>query len=69
MRWYKRSSRIIKRFAWFPITIGGETRWLETVYLRQKHAALEPIFPWYNIRFTDRKEYLEYKKECRDALL
>lgn len=69
MRWYKQSSRVIKRFAWFPITIGDETRWLETVYLRQNHASLEPIFPWYNIRFTDGKEYLEYKKECRDALL
>lgn len=68
MRWRKQYSRVVKRFAWFPVTIGDETRWLETVYLRQNYASLD-IFPWYNVYFTDKKGYLEYKKEYRDALL
>jgi len=29
------TERTIKRFAIFPITIGNETRWLETVYVDQ----------------------------------
>lgn len=29
-------TRIIKKFALFPITIGNETRWLERVWIEQK---------------------------------
>ena len=51
MRWYKPEMgevRIIKKFAILPITINGETRWLEWVKIRQKFA----ITIWINDEFV-----------------
>lgn len=52
MRWYapKRGDvRVIKKFAIFPITINGETRWLEWVRIRQTFA----ITIWIDEGFVD----------------
>ena len=61
---YKRyDTRVIKRFAFFPITIKRkyddetikETRWLETCYIEQEYYDLYSyqVFEWHNIRFVD----------------
>lgn len=56
MRWKKKYERVIKRFAFFPIIICGEYRWLETVYIRQIRRA-----GWVNVLFTNKEEYLKEK--------
>ena len=41
MRWLRHSindSRVVKRFLLFPKCIGGEWRWLEVAYIKQKYA-------------------------------
>lgn len=58
MRWIKKRRRYVKRFTIFPIKIDDETRWLETVYLRQRFD--EWVFPrgqWKNIEFVTKEEY------------
>ena len=63
MRWTKKYTRVVKRFALFPITINEETRWFENVYLMQRRDIHALIFRWYNDRFIDEAAYLSYKKE------
>lgn len=53
----KRMTRVKKRFALFPIKIGYEVRWLETVYIKQKR--VEPFLEWISCYFTDETEYLK----------
>lgn len=58
MRWTESSSRDVKtkrKFALFPISINGETRWLEWVTIEYRYD-----YGWYKYRFTDQKkeEYL-----------
>lgn len=49
-----------KWFALFPVTIGRETRWLETVEVEQKYTEIispcgdEPERGWYNLNFTNK---------------
>ena len=61
---YKRyDTRIIKRFALFPITIKHEykdeivkeTRWLETCYIEQEYYDPDGYneFEWRNVKFVD----------------
>lgn len=70
MRWVKKyfgvgSTRVVKRFAWFPVTIGAETRWLETVYICQKYEwdrdRLKE-YRWVNQYFVERDEYETFMK-------
>ncbi len=58
MRWTKRYTRYIKRFAIFPIKIKDEIRWLETVYLRQYYDVWTvPFSMWKNKEFVTAEEY------------
>lgn len=57
--------RTIRRFAWLPVTIGDERRWLEWIMLRQKLRVphwlcdTSPLAAeyarWENLRFVDRE--------------
>lgn len=44
MRWSEKpipkhsGTRVVTRFLWFPLTIKGETRWLEKVSYRQSYS-------------------------------
>lgn len=56
MRWKRPprwEDRIVKRFAFLPIEIKGEVRWLETVYLKQTY---HPVVGWMNLAFVSREE-------------
>ena len=66
--------RIIKRFALFPITIYAkcnprlerryyESRWLETVYIKQNYESHTGC--WENYAFVNRKDYIKFKMENR----
>lgn len=61
MRWFKEYSRVVRRFAIFPITIMDETRWLEIVYLRQRYYKLS--YMWGNTEFVTKEDYISYRKE------
>lgn len=73
MKWTSRShklisllekTRIVKRFALFPILISGEYRWLETVYIQQtfKYDYERIIeFYWENNKFVTKRDYENYK--------
>lgn len=40
--------RIVRRFLAVPVTINGETRWLETAYIEQaKFGGLGPLESWW----------------------
>lgn len=65
MQWKKRQSRIIKKFALFPIAdVDGNCRWLEWVYISQYRYRLNHVEygDWHNIKFITKEEYLKYKK-------
>ena len=54
MRWFKPEcgdERIITKFAWLPIRIANEVRWLETVHIRQVHA----VRYWHDHEFVDKE--------------
>ena len=51
MRW---DDRLVKRFAFLPIEIYGEVRWLEMVYLKQEY---HPLSGWLNIAFVRKEDY------------
>ena len=64
MRWRKRTERIIKRFALFPInsyispwSFTREWRWLETVYISQTRGT---ITDWSDRGFVTKQEYENY---------
>lgn len=49
--------RTMEWFAFLPVTIGAETRWLETVtvlqtYIKESHGSDGNTFTWHNTRFT-----------------
>lgn len=68
MRWRKRYSRIVKRFALFPIKakLGfnrdvDEWRWLETVYLYQIKDWTFGFIPfWATLYFVRKQDYDAY---------
>ena len=68
MRWTRPprwADRIVKRFAFLPITIKGEARWLENVYLAQTY---NPVAGWMNLAFVRKEDYRgqsKWKKETR----
>lgn len=66
MRWKRKpppkegQRRIVRRFAWWPICIGAEWRWVERVYLQQEYVMREdldfdriPRLRWENVAFVD----------------
>lgn len=63
----KRTSRIKKRFALFPIQIGYEIRWFETVYIKQFRSNYKAS--WINGYFVTEEEYLKEieKNRCIDV--
>ena len=73
MRWRKRYSRIVKRFALFPVKaylngfcVDDEYRWLETVYLRQFRDWLWGVIPiWRTKTFATKGDYLKYLTNMR----
>ena len=68
MRWRKRYSRIVKRFALFPIKAKlhlnsdvDEWRWLETVYLYQLKDWKVGFIPfWATLYFVHKQDYNAY---------
>ena len=56
--------RVIKRFAYLPVKIGREIRWLEKVVIEQEYFASASFFDvagphWHNKRFIDEPEITE----------
>ncbi len=54
MRWYRHhhgKTRVVKRFALFPIEIAGECRWLEICYIKQKYNFWLEM--WFNEEFVE----------------
>lgn len=50
-------TRIVKRFAYFPIRAGDEMRWLEIVNIKQKlivYGDIDVPYVWENIEFIDK---------------
>lgn len=47
--------RTVTKFAWFPITIDGETRWLERVTYIEEWYAPDHCWGWYKVKFVDEK--------------
>lgn len=54
MRWKKKYSRIVKKFALFPVKIDDEYRWLETVYVEQ---GWHHWYGWRDNKFINEEEY------------
>jgi hypothetical protein len=58
--------RYVKRFALFPITIyytdKVETRWMETVYLKQTYSDIPKLGGWQNEKFVKESEFKYYTK-------
>lgn len=38
-------TRVISRFLWLPLSLGGETRWLERAAIHQQYAEIL-VGPW-----------------------
>lgn len=64
MKKISKNERIVKKFALFPITIGDESIWLETVYIKEKYEfyMLLRDFIWIKECFVTKKEYEDYKQ-------
>ena len=68
MRWTRPKNgdtRKIKRFAFLPIRIHDDVRWLEVVYIKQVFRIWQYMMPsreWVNCSFIDRDEYWKEKK-------
>ena len=59
MKWIKPNNNDIKikrKFAWLPIEIGNEVRWLEWVTVRYRYGYNESIslFSWIPVEFIDK---------------
>lgn len=44
--------REIEKFLWFPTTINGDTRWMETATIRQKTFVTDSYSPSYGFGYT-----------------
>ena len=63
MRRKIKKNDIVKEFAWFPIRVGNDVRWLETVYIHySSYISSSWGVLWTKVRFVTKEEYLEYKK-------
>lgn len=61
MRWRKKTMKVVRRFALFPIRIGYEYRWLEVVYIRRFKR--DPYILWRNDKFVDKETFIKSKKK------
>jgi hypothetical protein len=52
---FSQDTRIITRFALFPIRIQNEIRWLEKVTIKQEYRPDLRMFGWYNDSFCKTK--------------
>jgi hypothetical protein len=66
MKWKRKHRRIIKRFAFFPISIGDAFVWLETAYIRQRFYRGILYSWWEDVDFVTKEDYEEYKKGKKD---
>lgn len=62
MRWFKPrggEEKIVKKFAFFPITIHDETRWLETVTIKYRYYTASSYLwdkgCWLPVKFVDKE--------------
>ena len=62
MRWSYPIYKYDKKFTFFPISINGEYRWLETVYIKQERHLAYVGYQYSNKNFITKKEYLEKKE-------
>lgn len=74
MRWLSPEdgmTRIIKRFAIFPIEVNRENRWLEWCYVKQEYYQPRLITMdgyWKSIKFVTEEDYDQYKESLyKDA--
>ena len=65
MRWSNPRHRYVKKFALLPISIHGDQRWLETVYIKQYRVddRYSDGFYYINERFITKEEYCKKKGE------
>lgn len=76
MRWIRKEyrepcaneMRIIKLFAFLPIEINLENRWLETVYIKQRYEnksifSFSEIWDWVDKEFVTKEEYIKYMEK------
>ena len=54
------SSRIVKRFAWYPIEAGNLCSFLQICYIRQYY---DTIKGWHNSHFVCKEDYLKFKNK------
>ena len=57
--YYNNSTKWEQKFLWWPLTIDGETRWLETAYILYRVRQSEDLFCnkyyyWSPIEFTNK---------------
>ena len=55
--------RIITKFAWFPIEIKREVRWLERVTILQMYENDWDGYHWVNICFVDEEKEINNEKD------
>lgn len=67
--------RVIKKFALFPISINGQRRWLENVYILEevqddgyyytsyRKRRYYPVYKWSRKHFVSKYEYELYRNE------
>lgn len=63
MRYHRKFSRVIRKFAIFPIVICGDYRWLETVYIIQRYDHNAVFLRWETCAFTTKSEYEKDKQK------
>ena len=60
-----RITRIIRRFLFFPLTLEGQTRWLETAYIEQAYCVSGTAgilrIGWRNRKWKNQCEWKQYK--------
>lgn len=81
MRWKHKPSpkigdtKIITKFLWLPLTLDGETRWLERVSIKVKlkiylsELSLEWKGRWQPIHWIDEEPFIPLSKEEEQELL
>lgn len=55
-----KGTRIIRRFALFPIKAGNKIKWLEVCYILQREWNLGYESGWEHVKFVDKNDYVNY---------
>ena len=61
-------SRVIKRFALFPVRAGNEVKWLETYYILQRFYSLWHEIGWENIKFVTQQDYCDFESKIKNLI-